>query len=117
MMTSSMPTNSRHGRERRNFPRVAYRTTAELEAASGRWPVQLVDLSFSGALVVSAVRCSINLNEEITLHVNLHDQGRIKMRGHLAHVQGNYLGIECSPAGVDNRSKLRKLFSVARQAN
>ena len=73
--------------------------------------MQLVDLSFSGALVVSSVRCPLDLSDEIVLHVNLHEQGRIKMRGHLAHIHDNYLGIECTPAGVDHRSKLRRLFS------
>jgi len=98
-------------RERRNFPRVHYRTTAELESSGGRWPVQLVDLSFSGALVVSAITCPLDLSDKLTLHINLHNQGPIKMRGHVAHMHGKYLGIECSPTGIDHRSRLRKLFT------
>ncbi|WP_317933357.1 PilZ domain-containing protein [Halioxenophilus sp. WMMB6] len=115
-MASSIDLPNRHSRERRNFPRVLYRTTAEIEAAGGRWPVQLVDLSFSGALVVSTNTCPLDVSDELILHVNLHEEGRIKMRGHLAHVQGSYLGIECTPAGIDHRAKLRRLIKTFNRA-
>lgn len=98
-------------KERRNFPRIQLRANAELETAAGRWPVQLVDLSFSGALVACSLPFPPSRSETVTLHINLNQDHPILMRGHLVHSNGSYLGLECSPTGVDQRASLRKLFS------
>ncbi len=111
-MTSSTYTPHHQGhRERRNFPRVHYRAKAEIESASKRWPVELVDLSFTGALVVSSRACPLDQQDDLTLHIDLPNQGPIKMRGRLAHVKGKYWGIDCMPSGVDHRARLHRLLN------
>jgi hypothetical protein len=72
--------------------------------------VQLVDLSFSGALVACTLPFIPSPQEVITLYINANQPNAIHMRGHLVHMHGNYLGLECSPTGLDHRSRLRKLF-------
>lgn len=110
-MTSSNHSTNGNVRERRNFPRVHYRAQAAIEAMGGRWPVELVDLSFTGAMVVSSRPCPLDHNDDLVLHIDLPEQGDIKMCGHLAHVHGRYWGIECMPSGVDHRARLRKLLN------
>lgn len=97
--------------ERRNFPRVPCRASGELETTAGRWPVQLVDLSFSGALVVSTLGKPPSLSELLTLYVHLAPGQEIKMRGNIVRAKGDYMALDCQPAGVDHRAQLRKLFT------
>lgn len=108
MNTSEKPSRPK---ERRYFPRVNFRATAELISATGRWPVQLVDLSFNGALVATNRNPMLVAKEELVLFINLDSGEQIKMRGHLAHTKGNYLGIECKPSNVDNSTQLRRLLN------
>ena len=87
------------------------RVSAELETSAGRWPAQLVDLSFSGAMIACNMPVPPSRAETITLYINANQPNAINMRGHLVHLHGNYMGIECSPTGVDHRSRLRKIFN------
>ena len=73
--------------------------------------MQVVDLSFTGAMVVSTASTPPNNVDAITLHITLNHETPITMRGHLAHAHGCYLGLECIPTGVDHRSRLRRLFN------
>ncbi len=102
-------------KERRYFPRVNYRATAELVSRTGRWPVQIVDLSFNGALVASPYNHQFGSDEDLTLYVFINSGDQIKMRGRLAHTKGKYLGIECKPSNVDNSTLLRRLLNEQTQ--
>ena len=114
-LTSSTMDRKSRSKERRYFPRVNYRATAELVSKTGRWPVQIVDLSFNGALVASPYTHNFDTHEELTLYVFINSGDQIKMRGHLAHKKGNYLGIECKPSNVDNSMLLRRVLNEQTQ--
>ncbi|TQV66993.1 PilZ domain-containing protein [Exilibacterium tricleocarpae] len=98
------------GRDRRYFPRVAYRAYATLVTTRQRWPVHILDLSFNGALAALIHRHDLKDGEELILTIELDDGDSIKMQGKLSHQRAHFLGIECRASGIDNQARLRDLL-------
>lgn len=103
--------SNKRRRDRRNFPRSQTKAHAELVAKNGAWAVQVLDISYTGALVASRIECPLLSRESVELHISSEAGARIRLKGKLAHKNGKYLGLECTPMGIDNRSLLRRYLS------
>jgi hypothetical protein len=103
--------SSKRRKDRRSFPRAQTKAHAELVAKNGAWAVQVLDISYTGALVASRIECPLLGREAIELYVCAEAGSRIRLKGKLAHKNGKYLGLECTPMGIDNRSLLRRYLS------
>ena len=104
------------GRDRRYFPRVAYRAYATLVTTRQRWPVHIMDLSFNGALAALIHRHDLKDGEELILTIELEEGDSIKMQGRLSHQREHFLGIECRASGIDNQARLRDLLEKNKDA-
>ena len=122
-MSSALLTMAPTSREKRYFPRINYRTYATLATAGAQFDVHILDLSFKGALAALLHPHPLQDGEAVTLTIELRPPDHpapgkvsdtIKMRGHLAHQKGHYLGIECRASGIDNQTRLRELLEERR---
>lgn len=96
--------------ENRCFPRVDYRAHATLVTAQQTWPVHILDLSFNGALAALIYKHELNDGEQVVLTIELEDNLKIKMQGHVAHQRGHFLGLECHAKSIDHQARLRDLL-------
>jgi hypothetical protein len=96
--------------ESRCFPRVDFRAHATLVTTHHTWPVHILDLSFNGALAALIYKHDMENGEQIILTIEVGEEEKIKMQGHLAHQQGHFLGLECHAKSIDHQSKLRELL-------
>lgn len=112
-MNSSVRSTSKHGgRERRAFPRVAYRAYATLLGSNTCWDVHLLDLSFNGALVALLENHPLTSGDQIILDIEQDDGPSIKMQGQVSHTNAHLLGLECRPNGIDQQARLRELLRL-----
>ncbi|GAB3094410.1 PilZ domain-containing protein [Aestuariicella hydrocarbonica] len=96
-------------KERRYFPRVAYRGHASLITVRNEWPVHMVDLCFNGALVALRHNHVVHPGEAIVLTLETENGEPIKMQGKIAHQKDHLIGIECRANSIDHQSRLRVL--------
>ncbi|MDR7378260.1 hypothetical protein J2X19_002939 [Rhodoferax ferrireducens] len=99
--------------ERRHFVRVAFDAPAFLATPSALIEVEVVDLSFKGALVriasPSALRVGMHTQLSITLAVM---EVGIIMTTEVAHIDGNQVGLLCRSIDLDSMTHLRRLIEL-----
>ena len=96
-------------RERRKFPRTAFRAKATLRSPTYEWPAETLDLSFRGALIAVVYQHQLQQGEEIQLSIELEESPPLFMYGQVAHTKGHILGLECRANGIEQQKMLRKL--------
>lgn len=100
--------NKQH--ERRHFPRVEYRCTAQLSNGQRQLSVQVLDISFKGVLATLIDDTPPQVGDPLTLTLECKGQAPITLQGKLAHTKGHFLGIECRALGIDGQARLRELL-------
>ena len=104
-------------KERRRFPRVNYRTVAELKNHDGHstgesFEAEVLDLSCKGALVILFTpQDTLTVGTKISLKIDLTSDGpTIQMMGSIAHKKKYYYGIHCDSIDDESREHLRKIL-------
>lgn len=99
--------------ERRHFIRVLFEAPAVLKIASGSVPVQVIDLSLKGALVVLPTLEPLPLGTACTLTVPLATiDDAICMSAQVAQVHNNHTGLLCRTIDLDSVTHLRRLIEL-----
>lgn len=96
--------------ERRHFPRIEYRCTAQLGNGQRQLSVEVLDISFKGVLAALIDGTPPQVGDPLTLTLECKGQEPITLQGKLAHTKGHFLGIECRALGIDNQARLRELL-------
>ncbi|MES2889004.1 MAG: PilZ domain-containing protein [Pseudomonadota bacterium] len=101
--------------ERRRFTRIPFKGMAHLQRSSGAQsvPVQVLDVSFKGALVEVSEAADVVMGDTGTLILQL-GQGEecIAMLVEVAHVAGLQAGLQCRGIDLDSVTHLRRLLAV-----
>lgn len=99
--------------ERRHFVRVEFDAPARLVVGAAAFPVMVIDLSLKGALVQLPRGVQVGEAAACRLIVPLNgDLGEISMAMHVAHVDGNVLGLRCTHSDIDSVTHLRRLIEL-----
>ncbi|MDD2846662.1 MAG: PilZ domain-containing protein [Rhodoferax sp.] len=99
--------------ERRHFIRVLFEAPAVLSSADESVPVQVLDLSLKGALVLAPALESLPLGTTCQLTVPLAaTQQSISMSAQVAQVQGQHVGLACCTIDLDSVTHLRRLIEL-----
>ncbi|MDR2032179.1 MAG: PilZ domain-containing protein [Azoarcus sp.] len=97
--------------QRRRYSRIRFRCSADIQAGSGQWPCQVLDISLRGALVTANIP-GIALDTPCLLELRLDDETRVRMSGHIVHRYSNQIGIVCDETDLDSMHHLRRLLSL-----
>lgn len=99
--------------ERRHFIRVLFEAPAVLNTDSDSLPVQVLDLSLKGALVLAPALESLPLGSACRLTVPLANTNHaIAMSAQVAQVQGHHMGLLCRTIDLDSVTHLRRLIEL-----
>lgn len=98
---------------RRQFARVPFRASVELETAPGPRTCELVDLSLKGALLMGERPWEAAPGDPCSLMIELAQASEpIFMQAEVAHVEGLRLGIRCTAIDLDSVTRLRRVIEL-----
>jgi len=97
--------------ERRRSERVEKRGYCSLTSSDHSWSAYLVNLSEGGALIAIPEPHSLQLNETITLNLELESGGATILQGKVAHLKEHYVGLECEPRSEEDRKRLMRFLN------
>ncbi|MCX7278167.1 MAG: PilZ domain-containing protein [Burkholderiales bacterium] len=99
--------------ERRQFLRVSFDAPAFLTTPMARHQVEVLDLSFKGALVRLAAPAEIRVGMFSQLSIPLAKlEAHIAMSTEVAHISGNDIGLMCRSIDLDSMTHLRRLIEL-----
>lgn len=99
--------------ERRHHIRIAFDTPAQLSTPEQRCDVQVLDLSFKGALVALPAGWTGRVGDPCLLRIGLDpSDARIVMVAEVAHIEGSHAGLQCRSIDLDSVTQLRQLMSL-----
>lgn len=97
--------------ERRHFIRVLFQAPGWLSTENDSVPVQVLDISLKGALVVALE--ALPLGTACRLTVPLTETGEsITMAMQVAQAQDHHLGLSCRSIDLDSVTHLRRLIEL-----
>ncbi|MBN0986274.1 PilZ domain-containing protein [Amphritea pacifica] len=98
--------------ERRRFQRITFDADCEVHTEECSWPVELIDISFQGALTSVILTPLLNIGDTAELIIRLSNDITIRMPVILRHQLGEYLGFEAQNMDIDSISHLRRLVEL-----
>lgn len=98
--------------EHRNFWRAPFHKEAQLIDAAGTWQADLLDLSLKGALLEMPANWTGACGKPCHLKLSLGEGATIHMKGTVAHVAGQRMGLHCNDIDIDSISHLRRLVEL-----
>lgn len=99
--------------EHRRFARIAFAAPARLSLATRMCECEVLDLSFKGALLRLTGAAGLEGGEACSLDLPLGEKDeRIRMVGHIAHVENRRIGLACHSIDVDSLTHLRRLIEL-----
>ncbi|MDO6563049.1 PilZ domain-containing protein [Amphritea sp. 1_MG-2023] len=98
--------------ERRHFQRITFDAACEIKTADNHWPVELIDISFQGALTSMITSTPVHLGDTAELIIHLSDDIVIRMSVILRHHLGDHLGFEAQSIDIDSLAHLRRLVEL-----
>jgi hypothetical protein len=101
-----------HASDRRRFRRIAFDAKTELRQNGHEWPVQLVDVSLKGLLVLRPDDWKGNKALPFDVDIRLDPKAHIKMQVRLTHDEQGQLGFVCQYIDLDSISHLRRLIEL-----
>ncbi|WP_027997080.1 PilZ domain-containing protein [Simplicispira psychrophila] len=97
--------------ERRHFIRVLFQAPGWLSINNDNVPVQVLDLSLKGALVVALEALPVGATCQLTVPLNeTHDS--ITMSMQVAQMQQHHVGLVCRSIDLDSVTHLRRLIEL-----
>ena len=98
---------------RRHFSRILFKTRARLLTPADSLSVNLIDLSFKGALVRLGTPIHPEIGSQCTLELSLNDSGDIiRMEMNIIHQENGCLGLSCREIDLDSMIHLRRLVEL-----
>lgn len=98
--------------ERRRFQRITFDADCEIRTNDYSWPVQLIDISFQGALTSIILTPLLHPGDTAELIIRLSNDTVILMPVILRHQLGEYLGFEAQKMDIDSITHLRRLVEL-----
>lgn len=99
--------------ERRHFSRIAFAGPAHLVTVEQRLPVQVLDLSLKGALLLLPEDASVEPGALCLLDLPLAPhEGRITMAAQLAHVSDGRAGLLSLGIDIESITHLRRVIEL-----
>ncbi len=97
----------------RHFSRIPFAAGASLLVAGQVLNVHLVDIALKGALVQVDAARTLSLHAPCTLTLPLADNGEgVVMEGHIAHLNGDHVGIAWQNIDITSLTHLRRLLEL-----
>lgn len=97
----------------RNFVRIPFVADVLLKVQDQSIKVHLVDISLKGALLQLDTTRGFRLDDPCKLKLPMAEGGEgIVMAGHIAHLEGQLVGIKCSDIDVVSLTRLRRLIEL-----
>lgn len=97
--------------ERRRFSRVDFYTSGVLLQDGKHWPVDILDISLKGILMVEPAGWHGDPNRPFAVTIGLdNDANRISMSLTLAHREGGRLGFHCQELDLESATHLKSLL-------
>jgi hypothetical protein len=105
--------NASPAHNHRQYSRVPFVTQVELHLADQALNVALLDIAFKGALLQTPGPLNVALHAPCRLVLPLADGNEsIEMRGKVAHLEGDHLGIACDDIDLQSLTNLRRLLAL-----
>jgi len=98
--------------DKRIFQRVLFNHSAKLISNGESLTTQVLDLSFHGFLCTQPTDSTIQLNDELTLELQLDENIKITMPSTVVHIEASHLGMHCKQLDVDSISELKRLIQL-----
>ncbi|WP_114326614.1 PilZ domain-containing protein [Candidatus Colwellia aromaticivorans] len=99
--------------DRRQFTRILFSISAEIEIEDKTYPVSIHDISLNGALV-TAIDSENSLKGKLgTLSFFLSDnESEVTMNITIVHEEENETGLQCNAIDIDSVTHLRRLIEL-----
>jgi len=98
--------------DKRVFQRVLFSHDASLVHKDKKLTIQVLDLSLDGFLCNLPTDNVIELNDEVTLELQLEKNRKIVMASTVVHIKKSYLGVKCNHIDIDSISELKRLIQL-----
>jgi len=99
--------------EKRQFTRIAFDASARLIHGDQQWPAEMQDISLNGVLLQCAQCWGLHIGVPVEVCMLLSDdETEINVQGHVAHIEGQHIGITCEHMDVDSASHLRRIVEL-----
>lgn len=98
--------------ERRQFWRAAFRSPVQFIDQTGIHSAELLDISLKGALMQMPPTWGGQMGDVGQVRLKLADDAAILMRGQVAHLEGQRLGLRCDNIDLDSITHLRRLVEL-----
>jgi hypothetical protein len=105
--------NAEHAHNHRQYSRVPFVTQVKLHLGDQTLNVVLLDIAFKGALLQTPGQLPVALHTPCRLALPLADGNEsIEMRGKVAHLEADHIGIACSDMDLHSLTNLRRLLAL-----
>jgi hypothetical protein len=105
--------NASPSHNHRQYSRVPFVSQVELHIGDRALNVALLDIAFKGALLQTTGQLSVPLHAPCRLVLPLADGNEsIEMRGKVAHLEAEHLGIACDDMDLQSLTNLRRLLAL-----
>ena len=97
----------------RQFVRIPFAADVRVKLKDESFTVQLIDISLKGALVECKTADKFSLRDPCRLLLPMAEDGEgIVMAGHVVHLKGQLVGVECSGIDVLSLTRLRRVIEL-----
>jgi len=98
---------------RRQFSRVLFSTTAQLDFDNHEYPCKLLDVSLHGALITNCDAFIGNKDSQAVLCFTLPQSDiEIKMEVVICHIEADHIGLKCHHIDIDSITYLKRLIEL-----
>ena len=105
--------NASPAHNHRQYSRVPFVTQVELHLDNQTLNVALLDIAFKGALLQTPGKINVALHAPCRLVLPLADGNEsIEMRGTVAHLEADHLGMACEAMDLQSLTNLRQLLAL-----
>ena len=98
---------------RRQFSRILFSTSAQLEFAGSTYPCKLLDVSLHGALITKCDAFNGKKDSEATLRFTLPQSDiEIRMDVLICHIEQKHVGLKCHHIDINSITYLKRLVEL-----
>lgn len=99
-------------KEHRKFTRIEFDAKTSIHQGSENWPVEMVDISMKGLLVLQPAKWHIDPHGSFEAKIVLSDDAVITMSLKLVHLTEETAGFTCTHIDLDSISLLKRLVEL-----